>query len=249
MIWAVAITLTREHDGRVARVSYDNQARGNCFDLTTLHALVETLESAAADTACAVIRLDMVGKHFCSGWDTSSFTELAGATSEAVAADLHASDAALHRVRQLPVPVITAVRGQVIGFGAGLLSAVHLPVAADDVRMSLPEARYGFAPAGVGYTIARALPRPHAYDMLTGAATATAAQLLAWGLVARVVSADDLDHEVDSLVKSLVAVPNQTLRALVDVVELSLATGNAEHAYAISARTIVAGMSTPGGSG
>lgn len=245
----MTITLTREHDGRVARVSYDNQARGNCFDHTRLHALVEALESAASDAACAVIRLDMAGTHFCSGWDTASFTQLAGATHEAVAADLRDSDTTLDRVRRLPVPVVTAVRGQVIGFGVGLLSAVHLPVAAADVRMSLPEARYGFAPAGVGHTIARSLPRPHAYNLLTGAATATAAQLLAWGLVARVVPADDLDHEVDSLVNALIAVPPPTLRAVVDIVELSATADNADHAYDISARTIIAGTSTPGGSG
>ncbi|MFG2043502.1 enoyl-CoA hydratase/isomerase family protein [Dactylosporangium sp. NPDC048998] len=239
----MTITLTRERDGRVARVRYDNAARGNCFDDATLHELVETLQTAAADGACVVIRLDMAGRHFCGGWDTASFAELAGATREAVAAGLRDSDAALHRIRRLPVPVVAAVRGQVIGFGAGLLNAVHLPVAAADARLSLPEARYGFAPAGVGWTIARSLPRPHAYDLLTGAATATAPQLLAWGLVARVVPGDDVDREVDALVDSLAAVPERTLRAVVEVVESSLAGESAERAYEISARTIVAGVS------
>ncbi|GAB3834451.1 enoyl-CoA hydratase/isomerase family protein [Dactylosporangium cerinum] len=238
----VAITLTREHDGRVARVRYDNAARGNCFDDDALHRLVATMETAAADEACAVIRLDMAGRHFCGGWDTTSFAALAGTTQEAVAAGLRDSDAALHRIRQLPVPVVSAVRGQVIGFGAGLLSAVHLPVAATDARLSLPEARFGFAPAGVGHTITQALPRPHAYALLTGASTATAAQLLGWGLVARVVPADDLDSEVDALVEALAAVPPRTLRAVVEVVESSLATGTPEHAYDVSARTIVASV-------
>ncbi|MBO4205713.1 enoyl-CoA hydratase/isomerase family protein [Micromonospora echinofusca] len=241
----MTITLTHGHEGRVARVRYDNAARGNCFDDTTLRELVDTLETAAADGTCAVIRLDMAGRHFCGGWDTSSFARLADATQETVSAGLRDSDAALHRIRQLPVPVVAAVRGQVIGFGAGLLGAVHLPVAAADARLSLPEARYGFAPAGVGHLIARTLPRPHAYHLLTGAATATAAQLLAWGLVVRVVPDTYLDREVDDLVDSLLAVPHGTLRAVVEVVESSLATGSPAHAYDVSARTIVAGRTAP----
>lgn len=246
---AVTITLTHGHDGRLARVRFDNAARGNCFDTTTLHRLVDTLETAAADGSCAVIRLDMAGRHFCAGWDTSSFTALAGATREEVAADLRASDAAVQRIRRLPVPVVAAVRGRIIGFGVGLLGAVHLPVAAADARLSLPEARYGFAPAGVGHTIARSVPRPHAYHLLTGVAEATAGQLRDWGLVARVVPDDELDGAVDDLVDALLAVPGATLRAVVGVVESSLATGTADQAYDISARTIVAGPATRGATG
>jgi enoyl-CoA hydratase/carnithine racemase len=240
----VTPTLTHDRDGHVARVRFDNSARGNCLDDTTLRDLVDTLETAAADEACAVIHLDMAGRHFCGGWDTSAFGRLRGATATTVAAGLRDSDAALHRVRRLPVPVVAAVRGQVVGFGAGLLGAIHLPVAGEGVRLSLPEARFGFAPAGVGHTIARSVPRPHAYHLLTGAATATARDLLAWGLVAQVVPDDDLDSAVDALVDTLLAVPSRTLRAVVQVVESSLESGTPDRAYEISAGTIVAGLST-----
>lgn len=223
---------------------YDNAARGNCVDDAALRGLVDALEAAAATEACAVIRLDMAGRHFCAGWDTASFAGLATEPPEAVAASLRDSDAALRRIRRLPVPVVSAVRGHVVGFGAGLLDAVHLPIAAADVRLSLPEARYGFAPAGVGHAIAQTLPRSQAYHLLTGVATATADQLLAWGLVARVVAGVDLDHEVDAVVEALLAVPGRTLRAVVEVVESSLATGSPDHAYHVSARTIVASATT-----
>ncbi|WDZ83684.1 enoyl-CoA hydratase/isomerase family protein [Micromonospora cathayae] len=245
----MTITLTHGHDGRVARVRFDNAARGNCLDDATLGELVGTLETAAADEDCVVVHLEMAGRHFCGGWDTRSFAALRDAGQETVAAGLRASDAALRRIRQLPVPVVAGVRGQVVGIGAGLLSAVHLPVAGANARLSLPEARYGFAPAGVGHTIAQALPRPHAYHLLTGAASATAADLLAWGLVAQVVADEDLDRTVDALVDALLAVPGRTLRAVVEVVESSLATGTADQAYQISARTIVAGLTAPEVSG
>ncbi|WP_433605655.1 enoyl-CoA hydratase/isomerase family protein [Dactylosporangium sp. CA-139114] len=232
------ITLTREHDGRVARVGFDNAGRGNAFDDHALRELVAAMQAAAAEPACAVVRLDMAGRHFCGGWDTSSFAGLAGATAESVAAGLRDSDTQLGRIRDLPVPVVAAVRGRVIGFGAGLLAALHLPVAGQNARLTLPEARFGFAPAGVGFTIARRLPRPQAYALLTGVTEATAADLLGWGLVARVVADDDLDAAVDEVVAALAAVPGDTLRGVVGVVEASLATGSPERAYEISAATI-----------
>jgi methylglutaconyl-CoA hydratase len=245
----VALTLTPRHDGRLIRVRYDNAARGNCFDDASLHEFVDALEAAAATDDCVLIELDMAGRHFCAGWDTTAFAGLAGAPPQTVAASLRASDAALGRIRRLPVPVVTAVRGRVIGFGAGLLDAVHLPIAAASASLSLPEARFGFAPAGVAHAIARALARPQAYRLLTGATTATADQLLAWGLVAGVVADDELDRELDALVETLLAIPGRTLRAVVEVVESSLATGSPERAFDVSAATIVASAARRGASG
>ncbi|MFD0210880.1 enoyl-CoA hydratase/isomerase family protein [Streptomyces hirsutus] len=242
----MAITLTRERNGCVAHIRYDNAARGNSFDGELLGKLVDTLEAAALDPMCSVIRLDMAGRHFCGGWDTTSFGDLSASTTESVAAALRSSDEMLGRIRRLPVPVVAGVRGQVIGFGAGLLSAVHLPVAAADTRLSLPEVRFGFAPAGVGHTIAQALPRAQAYALLTGATTASGSQLLAWGLVARVVPETELETAVHELVETLAAVPGQALRAVVKVVESSLATGSADESYLASARTIVAGVPAGG---
>lgn len=234
----MSIHLAFPHGTRVARVTYDNADRGNCFDQEKLSSLADTLESAASDKTCSVIRLEMAGKNFCGGWDVTTFGPLAATGVDAVAAALAESDRTLDRIRALPVPVVAAVRGKVIGFGAGLLSAVHVPVASADVRLSLPEAAYGFAPAGVGHTIAQALPRAQAYSLLTGA-VATGQQLLGWGLVTRVVSAAHLDAEVDDLVEALAAIPGDTLRGVVGVVESSRATGRPDQAYQISARSIV----------
>ncbi|MBO2447809.1 enoyl-CoA hydratase/isomerase family protein [Actinomadura barringtoniae] len=236
----MSITVTNDYEGRVARVTFDNSARGNCFDTALLLELTETLEAAADDPSCVVIRLDMAGRHFCGGWDTSAFEGLFGESAETVAERLRASDALVDRIRRLPVPVVAGVRGKVIGFGVGLLDAVHLPVAAADAQVSLPEARFGFAPAGVGHLIAQALPRAQAYALLCGLTSATGRRLEAWGLVSKVVpGAAELDKAVDEVVDGLLAVPGDTLRAIVDVVESSLRTGRPDRAYEASARTIV----------
>ncbi len=235
-------TLSRERDGRVARVRYDNARRGNSFDDTALAEFTGVLESAAADPACVVIRLDMAGKHFCGGWDTTSFGDLSASTTEEVAAALRASDDLLDRIRRLPVPIVGAVRGKVIGFGAGLLAALHFPVVAADARLTLPEVAYGFAPAGVGHVMAQTLPRPLAYALLSGVAGLTGSQLHGFGLAVHAVADDEVDAVADQLVESLAATPGNVMRAVVEVVESSRATGRPDQAFLASAATIVAAV-------
>ncbi|WP_110207652.1 enoyl-CoA hydratase/isomerase family protein [Nocardioides daejeonensis] len=237
----MSTTLSRERGDRVAVVRYDNAARGNSFGLAQLDELATTLERAAARPECAVVRLDMAGRHFCGGWDTSSFASLAASGTDAVAASLRTSDELLARIRDLPVPVVAGVRGKVIGFGVGLLAALHLSIAADDVELSMPEVGFGFAPAGVGHLIAQALPRAQAYALLTHG-TADAKQLASWGLVSRVVHGGDLDQQVDGLVETLARIPAGTLRAVVEVVESSRVTGRPDRAYEIAARTVTTAL-------
>ncbi|WP_235735312.1 enoyl-CoA hydratase/isomerase family protein [Nocardioides alcanivorans] len=241
----MSTTLSRDRGARIAVVRYDNSAQGNSFGLDQLTELVTVLEEAAAHPHCSVIRLEMAGRHFCGGWDTRSFPDLAASGRDAVSAGLRESDEALARIRDLPVPVVAGVRGKVIGFGVGLLSALHMSLAADDVQLSLPEVGFGFAPAGVGHTIAQRLPRPQAYALLTHG-SADAPQLARWGLVSRVVAADELDEQVTALVDTLASIPAGALRALVEVVESSRTTGRPDQAYEISAWTVVAALAQGG---
>ncbi|MGI5200674.1 enoyl-CoA hydratase/isomerase family protein [Spirillospora sp. CA-108201] len=237
----MSISVAYEHAGRVARLTYDNSARGNCFDDPLLRELVEAMEHAAGEPGRAVLRLEMAGRHFCGGWDTASFAGLAEESEAAVAERLRACDALLDRIRRLPVPVVAGVRGRVIGFGVGLLGALHLPVVAADARVSLPEVRFGFAPAGVGHMVAQALPRARAHGLLCGLTAATGQELLAWGLAVRLAEAAALDAAVDGVVEELLAAPGDALRGVVEIVESSLRTGRPDRAYEISARTIVNG--------
>ncbi|MEE3128841.1 MAG: enoyl-CoA hydratase/isomerase family protein [Actinomycetota bacterium] len=228
-----------EPPGR-AVVVYDHADRGNSLDQPRLESLVDALEQAAGQPGCRVIHLEMAGPHFCGGWDTRTFSGMAGAEPATIAADLRASDETLDRIRRLPVPVVAGVRGRVIGFGVGLLSAIHLPIAATGARASLPEATFGFAPAGVGHLVATTLPRAHAYALLTAGSTASAEDLHRWGLVSQVVPDGELDSAVAATVAGLAALPEGASRAVTAVIESSRSTGRPDGAYQISARSIAA---------
>ncbi|MFT4008961.1 MAG: enoyl-CoA hydratase/isomerase family protein [Nocardioidaceae bacterium] len=243
------VRVNSERKGRLTRVGYDNSARGNNFDEAGLRSLVDALADAAAAPDCSVIRLAMAGANFSGGWDTTAFGNLSQASATEVAEQLAASQSLVDSIASLPVPVVTSVHGKVIGFAAGLLDAIHLAVAADTATLHLPEARFGFAPAGVGHRLTQALPRKAVYPLLLGCAAATAEDLLRWGFVSAVVPAQETDERVDALAHSIAELPGQVSRAVLDVVRSSLETGGPGTAFNISAATIVAMAAESGEAG
>jgi enoyl-CoA hydratase/carnithine racemase len=238
--------VTTRHEGRLARVTYDNTRRGNSFSNDGLRGLVDALAEAADTTDCSVIRLEMAGSNFSGGWDTTSFGNLSRATTDQVATQLATGQAAVDSITELPVPVVTSVHGKVIGFAAGLLDAVHIAIAADTATMHLPEVRFGFAPAGVGHRLTQALPLKSTYPMLLGSPAASAGDLLRWGLVSAVVPESSADSTADEWARAIAELPGDVARAVLAVVRSSLDTGSPDQAYQISAQTIVT-MNETGG--
>jgi enoyl-CoA hydratase/carnithine racemase len=234
------------HEGRLARVTYDNTGRGNSFNDDGLRELVGALAEAAGTTGCSAIRLQMAGANFSGGWDTTSFGDLSRATTEQVAIQLATGQAAVDSIAELPVPVVTSVHGKVVGFAAGLLDAVHVAIAADTATMHLPEVRFGFTPAGVGHRITQALPRKSTYPMLLGSTVASTDDLLRWGLVSAVVPESSADRTADEWAAAIAELPGDVARAVLAVVRSSLDTGSPDQAYQVSAQTIVTMNETRG---
>jgi methylglutaconyl-CoA hydratase len=235
----------------VGRVVFDRSALGNAFTDGLLRDLLDALEGAAARDDVTVVRLEAAGRHFCAGWDTATFGDLARETEEAVAARLRENDDRLARLRDLPVPVVAAVRGRVAGFGAGLLAAVHLPVAASDATLAMPEVAHGICPGGVLHTLLGRLPRPAVELLVLTGHPAPAGDLLRWGLVAEVVAPDDLDARTDALAAAVAAQPAAVVRAARAATTAVLATGSPDPAYAAAAASVtrLSGARAAAGSG
>ena len=234
--------VTVETAGRTATVRFDRADRANCFTAPALDDLVVALEAAAATPPVSVVRLEMAGRHFCAGWDTREFGRLADGSAAEIEAALAVNDDRLDRIRHLPVPVVAAVRGRVAGFGAGLLASLHLPVAADDASLTLPEVGFGISPAGVLHALLQRLPRTAVNLLVLSGDVADADDLLRWGLVATVRPAELLDGEVTRLVDRLAAHPGDVVRTIAAATRAVAEQGTAAAAYAAAAHSILHGQ-------
>src|SRR5207248_4334659 len=113
---------------------------------------------------------------------TEGFTALVGANRGCYAA--------FAAVYDCEVPVIAAVNGYCLGGGIGLVGNADIIVAADDATFGLPEVDRGAL--GAATHLARLVPQHKMRAMVYTSATASAAELHAFGSVLQVVPPSQL---------------------------------------------------------
>lgn len=130
-----------EIDNGIATVWLDNPSALNAFTASMVDDFLEALETVDADDAARAVVVTGRGRGFCAGADLSlgaeSFAREDDESSQGWPPPDQAGVIAL-RMMQCRKPLIAAVNGPAVGFGASLT----LPM---DVRMVSEEARIGFA--------------------------------------------------------------------------------------------------------
>ncbi|HEY3834027.1 MAG TPA: enoyl-CoA hydratase-related protein, partial [Acidimicrobiia bacterium] len=114
---------------------------------------------------------------------------------------------------EAPFLTIAKVQGHALGAGMQLALACDVRIAADDCQMGLLETRWGLMPdLGGTVWLPRIVGPSRALEMIATAARLRADELLALGIVNRVVARDTLDATVDEFVAQVVAQPPLAVR-------------------------------------
>ena len=125
-----------EFDGRVAVVSFNRPQRHNAVDDETALLFASILRELHSHSDLGAVVLRGEGASFSSGRDTKVLGHRAqGQNDLTFVADAQANTGL---ISSMPVPVVAALRGWVIG--AGFERALHcdLRITTPDTRMSLP---------------------------------------------------------------------------------------------------------------
>ena len=138
------------------------------------------------DTKVVVLRAE--GRGFNAGVDIKELRDDPG-HAKLVAVN-RACYAAFAAVYDCPVPVVAAVHGFCLGGGIGLIGNADIIVASEDATFGLPEVDRGAL--GAATHLSRLVPQHKARAMFYTSATASAAELHAYGSVLRVVPAAEL---------------------------------------------------------
>ena len=105
------------------------------------------------------------------------------------------------RIANLPLPTIAVIDGAAIGGGAELAYACDFRIASTRAKFANPEATLGIiAGAGACWRLRQLVGLPLATEILLAGRRLDAEESLACGLVTKVVSPDELDAAVTTLV-------------------------------------------------
>jgi enoyl-CoA hydratase len=179
--------ITSTMTGAVAEIVVDHPPV-NALPVAGWFELAGAVRAAGADPGTRVVVLRAEGRGFNAGVDIkeiqadSGFTALIGANRGCFAA--------FAAVYECAVPVIAAVHGFCLGGGIGLAGNSDVIVASEDATFGLPEVDRGAL--GAATHLSRLVPQHKARAMMYTSATATAAELHAFGSVLRVVPREQL---------------------------------------------------------
>jgi enoyl-CoA hydratase len=171
--------------------------------------LGDAITAAGRDHSTHVVILRAEGRGFNAGVDikemqnTEGFDALIGANRGCFAA--------FAAVYDCPVPLIAAVNGFCVGGGIGLAGNADIVVASDDAFFGLPEVDRGAL--GAATHLARLVPQHKMRAMVYTGATATAAELHAFGSVLQVVPRAELRDAAFAVAADIAAKSPTVMRA------------------------------------
>jgi enoyl-CoA hydratase len=201
------ITSTRHDDG-VVEIVIDHPPV-NALPVKGWFDLADALTEAGRDEASRAVVLRAEGRGFNAGVDIKEFQRDTG--HGALVGANRGCYAAFAAVYDCAVPVVTAVHGFCLGGGIGLAGNSDVLVASEDATFGLPEVDRGAL--GAATHLARLVPQHTMRAMFYTSATATAAELLAFGSVRRVVPREQLRDAALEIAGAIAAKNPAVIRA------------------------------------
>ncbi len=231
---AEPVLLREDRDG-ITTLTLNRPASYNLLTSEVIDALQSAFDRIEQDEAVRVVVLAATGKGFSAGHDLKEIRALG--TQPKIEGLFRRCSRMMVTITRLPQPVIARVQGAAAAAGCQLVAQCDLAVAAETAKFAAPGVTWGFLCSTPGVAIGRNLARKHAMEMLLTGELVDARRALEWGLVNRVVPADQLDDAVLELAAQIGSKPRGTIaagkRAFYEQLEMGL-----ERAYELAGHVI-----------
>ena len=199
-------TLLTEIDPRgVATLTLNRAEKHNALSGQMIADLTAAAEVLGADDSVRVVVLTGAGKSFCAGGDLRWMQAQMQADAALRASEARKLAEMLKALNEMPKPLIGRIQGQAFGGGVGLACICDIAIGAEHAKFGLTETRLGLIPATIGpYVVAR-MGEAKARRVFMSARIFDAGEAVTLGILARAVSASDLDAAVEAEVAPYLA--------------------------------------------
>jgi enoyl-CoA hydratase/carnithine racemase len=200
--------VTEDDHGKVRVLTLNRPEKLNAFTADGYKTLTGRLDAAAADPDVAVVIVTGRGRAFSAGVDLSEMARPGGST------DLGAHfDPLLRRLASFPKPLVGAVNGLAVGFGATLLLHCDVVVIDEGALVRLPFVALGTcAEAASSWLLPRRVGMQTAAWMVLSGAALTADEAVHYGFALAKAPAGRAVDEALSMAAQMAA---HTVTALV----------------------------------
>jgi enoyl-CoA hydratase/carnithine racemase len=229
-----------QRSGDFATITMNRPQRRNALSLEHMRELITAFGEVGNSDARGIV-LAGNGPVFSAGHD---FAAVAGADLSSVRSLLVTCTELMTLMQQVPQPVVARVHGLATAAGCQLVASADLAVASEDAGFATPGGRGGWFCHTPMVAVARNVGRKRALELALSGDVIDARTALDWGLVNRVVPADQLDSAVQDLLERVTrgsadskGIGKQALYAQIDL--------DQPKAYAYAIEVMAATSQTP----
>ena len=199
------MNLIVERKGGIGRVTLNRPDVRNAFDDALIGALTQAFAELDGDAGVKLVVLAGNGPAFCAGADLNWMKRMAGYGHEENLRDARALADMLAALDGLGKPTIARVHGPAFAGGTGLVAACDIAVGTPDAKFCFSEAKLGLSPATISPYVMRAIGARAASRYFLTAEVFDAQEALRIGMLSALVPAVELDATVDALAQHLLA--------------------------------------------
>jgi enoyl-CoA hydratase len=198
---------------RVAYLTLDRPERRNALSRGLTRALADRLLELDEDDDVWALSITGAGDAaFCAGTDLKELDERAKAGLGPTVPMTGPHRNLFEVLIEFGKPTMAVLNGTAMGAGCELALACDVRIAAEHVKMGLPEAKRGMGANFGSVVLPRLLPRAIAFQMLYTGEPMTAEEAKGWGLLNDVVPGAELQDRAEAMMRSIVANAPLTLR-------------------------------------
>lgn len=239
--------LTVQRNAGVARLMLDRPEVRNAFDDALISAVTKALRELDADDAVRAVVLGGNGPAFCAGGDLHWMKRMSGYTYEQNLADAKGLAGMLRTLDRMKKPTIARVHGPAYAGGIGLVAACDIAVGVPEAKFCLSEAKIGLSPATISPYVIRAMGERMARRYFLSAEVFDGIEAHRIGLLSHVSPSEKMDGEIDEILKNLLAGGPQAMAKIKDLIRF-VASGTVDDAMvAETAKRIAEIRATPEG--
>ncbi len=182
----------------------------NAFNEQLSNDVNDALKKTAKDKSIRVLVITGAGKAFCSGQDLKA---IAGSQNRSLSESLYKRyNPMIKAIRGLNIPVICKLNGVAAGAGCSLALACDLIIAAENASLIEVFVNVGLVlDSGSSYFLPRLVGSARAFELATLGSKVSAQQAADWGMVNKVVKAEELDEAVNALAMQYALAPTKAI--------------------------------------
>lgn len=188
-----------ETDARgVATLTLARPEKHNAMSAQMIEELTQAANALAQDKAVRVVVLAADGPTFCAGGDLGWMRDQIDAAPADRRDGARRLALMLQAMNTLPKPMIGRVQGNAFGGGVGMMSVCDAVIGVEGALFGLTETRLGLIPATIGPFVLARIGEANARRVFMNSRRFDAQEALKIGLLAAVVTPDNLDAAVEA---------------------------------------------------